>query len=147
MNILSPEGRAAARVQQPGRVRTADGVGLFYRDWGAGRPVLFLSGWTLNSQMWGYRMSPLSEAGFRCIAYDRRGHGRFLGSRIPFGGLARMSPARTRCRSPKDRRTHCGSRNIRLWELGRAPFPTCSWSITTTPAGPATAVVIELSSR
>jgi non-heme chloroperoxidase len=65
-----------AHVHQPGRVRTADGVSLFYRDWGAGRPLLFLSGWTLNSMMWAYQMAPLAQSGLRCIAFDRRGHGR-----------------------------------------------------------------------
>ena len=49
---------------------------MFYRDWGSGKPLLFLSGWTLNSQMWAHQMTPLSEQGFRCVAYDRRAHGR-----------------------------------------------------------------------
>ena len=57
-------------------IRSADGVDLFYRDWGKGKPLLFLSGWTLSSPMWGYQMEPLSRSGFRCLAYDRRGHGR-----------------------------------------------------------------------
>lgn len=57
-------------------IRTRDGVELFYRDWGTGRPVVFLSGWALTSDMWNYQMVPLSEQGLRCIAYDRRGHGR-----------------------------------------------------------------------
>ncbi len=57
-------------------VRTGDGIDLFYRDWGKGRPLLFLAGWSLNSLMWAYQMEPLAREGFRCIAYDRRGHGR-----------------------------------------------------------------------
>jgi non-heme chloroperoxidase len=57
-------------------IRTADGTELFYRDWGAGIPVIFLAGWALPSDFWSYQMAPMSEAGFRCIAYDRRGHGR-----------------------------------------------------------------------
>jgi non-heme chloroperoxidase len=68
---------------RPNSICTADGVDLFYRDWGAGRPLLFLSGWTLNSLMWGYQMEPLAKEGFRCIAYDRRAHGR---SSDPGGG-------------------------------------------------------------
>lgn len=60
----------------PGRITTADGAELFFRDWGAGRPVVFLAGWTLQSQMWAYQMEPLARAGLRCIAFDRRGHGR-----------------------------------------------------------------------
>ena len=57
-------------------IRTADGVELFYRDWGIGTPIVFLAGWALPSDFWSYQMAPLSEAGFRCVAYDRRGHGR-----------------------------------------------------------------------
>jgi non-heme chloroperoxidase len=75
--------RSAAVIQQPGYVQIPDGVSLFYRDWGAGKPLLFLSGWTLNSLMWAYQMEPLSNEGLRCIAYDRRAHGR---SGDPGGG-------------------------------------------------------------
>jgi non-heme chloroperoxidase len=53
-----------------------DGTRLFYRDWGTGTPVVFLAGWALSSEMWNYQITPLSESGIRCIAYDRRGHGR-----------------------------------------------------------------------
>jgi non-heme chloroperoxidase len=64
------------RIDRPGYVRTHDGVELFYRDWGSGRPLVFLAGWTLSSDMWAYQMQPLTERGFRCVAYDRRAHGR-----------------------------------------------------------------------
>src|SRR5687768_13307599 len=57
-------------------VTTTDGVDLFYRDWGDGKPILFMAGWALCSDMWAYQMAPLSQAGLRCVAYDRRGHGR-----------------------------------------------------------------------
>ena len=67
----------------PCRVTTEDGVELFYRSWGEGRPLLFLSGWTLSCDMWAYQMAPLSKQGFRCVAFDRRGHGR---STDPGGG-------------------------------------------------------------
>lgn len=63
-------------TDEPNTVRTADHTRLFYRDWGHGTPLVFLSGWTLNSDMWAYQMEPLSRLGCRCIAYDRRGHGR-----------------------------------------------------------------------
>src|SRR5689334_11617522 len=56
-------------------VSCADGTRLFVRDWGAGEPIVFLSGWTLSSDAWAYQMTPLSER-FRCIAFDRRAHGR-----------------------------------------------------------------------
>jgi pimeloyl-ACP methyl ester carboxylesterase len=57
-------------------IRTRDGVELFYRDSGEGRPVVFLTGWMLSCEMWNYQRVPLSGQGLRCIAYDRRGHGR-----------------------------------------------------------------------
>jgi pimeloyl-ACP methyl ester carboxylesterase len=58
-------------------IRTRDGVGLFHRDWGGGGPpVVFVASWSLPSDSWAYQMLALSEAGFRCVAYDRRGHGR-----------------------------------------------------------------------
>jgi pimeloyl-ACP methyl ester carboxylesterase len=57
-------------------IETRDGTQLFYRDWGTGAPLVFLSGWALNSDCWAYQMAPLAESGLRCIAYDRRGHGR-----------------------------------------------------------------------
>lgn len=68
--------RETAMNLPAGCVRTADGVDLFVRDWGEGAPILFLSGWTLASGMWSYQMEPLARAGFRCVAYDRRAHGR-----------------------------------------------------------------------
>ena len=57
-------------------VRTRDGVNLYCRDWGEGPPVVFLASWSLPGDSWFYQMTALCEAGFRCIAYDRRGHGR-----------------------------------------------------------------------
>jgi non-heme chloroperoxidase len=58
------------------RVRTRDGQELAVQDWGSGPPILFLAAWGLPSEMWAYQMVPLSEQGFRTVAYDRRGHGR-----------------------------------------------------------------------
>jgi non-heme chloroperoxidase len=49
---------------------------LFYRDWGAGDPVLFCSAWSLSSAEFQYQMLHLVEHGLRAISYDRRGHGR-----------------------------------------------------------------------
>jgi pimeloyl-ACP methyl ester carboxylesterase len=56
-------------------IETRDGVKLFWRSWGKGRPVVFLHGWAVNCDVWQYQMVPLSERA-RCIAYDKRGHGR-----------------------------------------------------------------------
>jgi pimeloyl-ACP methyl ester carboxylesterase len=58
------------------RLRLRDGVELFCRDWGHGPPVVFLASWSLPGESWWYQMAALCEAGFRCLAYDRRGHGR-----------------------------------------------------------------------
>lgn len=49
---------------------------LFYRDWGAGQPVLFCSAWALSSSEFQYQMVHLVDDGLRAISYDRRGHGR-----------------------------------------------------------------------
>lgn len=57
-------------------VRTADGTNLFYKDWGSGRPVVFVHGWPLQADMWDYQMMPMVQHGLRAIAYDRRGFGR-----------------------------------------------------------------------
>lgn len=78
LTAAAPSAAIAAAAVRPVRthVVATDGTRLFLRDWGAGRPIVFLAGWTLNSDMWAYQMAPLSEAGFRCIAYDRRGHGK-----------------------------------------------------------------------
>jgi pimeloyl-ACP methyl ester carboxylesterase len=72
----SSGGTRALTTQGGSYVGTRDGQQLFYTDWGAGDPVVFLAGWALPSDMWEYQMVPLSEHGLRCIAYDRRGHGR-----------------------------------------------------------------------
>ncbi|PXX53395.1 non-heme chloroperoxidase [Nocardia tenerifensis] len=57
-------------------IETRDGVRLFYRDWGTGRPVLFLSAWAMDSTEARGAMSQLAEHGLRAIGLDRRGHGR-----------------------------------------------------------------------
>lgn len=57
-------------------VEIEDGHRLFVRDWGAGKPVLLLSGWAMDSRIWAETMVALNAKGLRTIAYDRRGHGR-----------------------------------------------------------------------
>lgn len=57
-------------------MKTTDGVSLFYKDWGSGKPVVFVHGWPLNADMWEYQMVPMARNGVRTIAYDRRGFGR-----------------------------------------------------------------------
>jgi non-heme chloroperoxidase len=58
------------------RLTTRDGVELYYKDWGAGKPVVMLHGWPLSSDTFDDLGMALANAGFRAIAYDRRGFGR-----------------------------------------------------------------------
>ncbi|MFF0630737.1 alpha/beta fold hydrolase [Streptomyces sp. NPDC004296] len=64
-------------------VTTRDGVEIHYKDWGSGRPVVFIHGWPLNADAWEDQMKLVADHGFRGIAHDRRGHGR---SAQPWGG-------------------------------------------------------------
>jgi non-heme chloroperoxidase len=54
----------------------ADGTELYFKDWGSGQPIVFSHGWPLTADAWDPQMVFLAEKGFRCIAHDRRGHGR-----------------------------------------------------------------------
>jgi non-heme chloroperoxidase len=53
-----------------------DGTQIYYKDWGEGQPVVFSHGWPLSADAWEDQMVFLAERGYRCIAHDRRGHGR-----------------------------------------------------------------------
>ena len=57
-------------------VTTADQTQLYVKDWGTGRPVILTHGWPLSSDSWDDQAMALADAGFRVIAYDRRGFGR-----------------------------------------------------------------------
>jgi non-heme chloroperoxidase len=57
-------------------ITTQDGTQIFYKDWGAGQPVVFSHGWPLTADAWEDQMFFLASEGYRCIAHDRRGHGR-----------------------------------------------------------------------
>jgi len=60
-----------------------DGTQLFWREWGEGAPILFLSSLGCGTTLWDYQIAAFAEQGFRCIGFDRRGHGR---SDIPARG-------------------------------------------------------------
>src|SRR5579859_6170659 len=57
-------------------IKTKDGTEIFYRDWGSGQAVVFSHGWPLTGDAFEDQMFFLASHGFRCIAHDRRGHGR-----------------------------------------------------------------------
>jgi non-heme chloroperoxidase len=59
-----------------GTVTTTDGTEIFYKDWGAGQPIVFSHGWPLSSDDWDAQMLFFLHHGYRVIAHDRRGHGR-----------------------------------------------------------------------
>ena len=59
-----------------------ESINLYYEDLGEGKPVLFIHGWPLSGSMWEYQVTELTQKGYRCITYDRRGFGK---SDKPYG--------------------------------------------------------------
>src|ERR1035437_881916 len=73
--------KATTHAQEKGgramsSITTKDGTQIYYKDWGTGEPVVFSHGWPLNADSWEAQMLFLATHGYRCIAHDRRGHGR-----------------------------------------------------------------------
>src|ERR1700733_16036921 len=60
----------------PTMIESRDKTRIHFRDWGAGRPVVFVAPWGLCSDWWDIPVITFSERGGRCVAFDRRGHGR-----------------------------------------------------------------------
>ncbi len=70
--------------------KAKDGTQIYYKDGGAGKPVLFSHGWPLDGDMWDSQLNYLAERGFRAIAFDRRGFGRSISR----GTVTTMTPLR-----------------------------------------------------
>ena len=64
-------------------ITSKDNTKLYVKDWGAGRPVVLMHGWPLSADSWDDQAMAIADAGFRAIAYDRRGFGR---SEQPWSG-------------------------------------------------------------
>ena len=64
-------------------ITVKDGTQIYFKDWGEGQPIVFSHGWPLTADAWDDQMVFLAARGYRCIAHDRRGHGR---SSQPWGG-------------------------------------------------------------
>jgi non-heme chloroperoxidase len=73
----------ASKEPNMATITTRDGVEIYYNDWGTGQPVVFSHGWPLSADAFEDQMFFLARHGYRCIAHDRRGHGR---SSQPFDG-------------------------------------------------------------
>src|SRR5208283_172240 len=65
-----------ARGNNMATITTSDGTGIYYRDWGQGQPFVFSHGWPLSGDAFEDQMFFLASQGYRCVAHDRRGHGR-----------------------------------------------------------------------
>ena len=75
---LAPADAVASlsRARRASFIERTDGTALFYKDWGSGRPVLFIHGAGMSSDCWASQMESAVSTGLRGIAFDRRGHGR-----------------------------------------------------------------------
>lgn len=87
IGITANSAPSTAAARQPTRagpyLHRPDGASLFVKDWGTGKPVVFVHSAGNSSDVWACSMIHLFNQGFRCVAFDRRGHGR---SSVPGGG-------------------------------------------------------------
>ena len=77
-HTMEAEQPSGVAVRTTTMIETRDGTRIHFRDWGAGadRPIVFVAPWGLCSDWWDIPVTTLSELGWRCVAFDRRGHGR-----------------------------------------------------------------------
>ena len=73
----------SATTTSKNTITTSDGTQIYFKDWGTGQTIVFSHGWPLSADAWEDQMVFLASRGYRCIAHDRRGHGR---SSQPWGG-------------------------------------------------------------
>ncbi len=67
---------SVVRESSGSTITVKDGTQIYFKDWGTGQPVVFSHGWPLTADAWEDQMVFLGQHGYRCIAHDRRGHGR-----------------------------------------------------------------------
>jgi non-heme chloroperoxidase len=72
---MAPATTTSARINGS-TLTTNDGTQIYFKDWGQGQPIVFSHGWPLSADAWDAQMLFLASRGYRCIAHDRRGHGR-----------------------------------------------------------------------
>jgi non-heme chloroperoxidase len=75
-NAQTTQGHEQGENHNMNVIATNDGTKIYFKDWGAGRPIVFSHGWPLTADAWDAQMLFLGERGYRVIAHDRRGHGR-----------------------------------------------------------------------
>jgi non-heme chloroperoxidase len=76
VNAPAVAGEPPQPQSRPPFIDARDGTRIHFRDWGTGRPIIFVAPWGLCSDWWDIPVTTLSERGWRCVTFDRRGHGR-----------------------------------------------------------------------